>query len=266
MSHDTLQTVNGAISPDDLGKTLMHEHLMIGYPGSEVDTVNPGPNLDERVARCIDRIEEIKDLGFRSLLDPCPSDLGRDVELMAKVAQKTGFQIVCATGLYKQSEGGYPYWHMRQTFGSTVDAMAEIFIKEISEGIGDTGVRAGIKLMIDVSGLPAERPKQLDGRLLDEGVLTVLSAEGEGHAACPTSIVRSETSTSPEINFGRSKSRVSRRTAHCRVRFSTAASIGLQSASKRSITAESGQTSLIPCISFFVTALNMVPPPMVSSS
>jgi phosphotriesterase-related protein len=33
---------------------------------------------------------------------------------------------------------------MRQTFGPTVDAMAEIFIKEITEGIGSTGIRAGI--------------------------------------------------------------------------------------------------------------------------
>lgn len=144
MSHDTLQTVTGAIAPSALGKTLMHEHLLVGYPGAEVDTVNPGPGAEERVARCIDRIEELKDLGFTSMVDPCPSDLGRDVELMAKVAQKTGFQIICATGLYKQSEGGYPYWHVRQTFGPTVDAMAEIFIREITQGIGSTGVRAGI--------------------------------------------------------------------------------------------------------------------------
>lgn len=139
-----IETVTGTIAPDHLGKTLMHEHLLIGYPGAEADTVNPGPNRTERIARCIDRIEEIKDLGFASLLDPCPSDLGRDVELMATVAQKTGFQIICATGLYKQAEGGHPYWHVRSTFGSTVDAMAEIFIKEITEGIGETGVRAGI--------------------------------------------------------------------------------------------------------------------------
>ena len=143
-THATLQTVTGPIGPDDLGKTLMHEHLLIGYPGSDTDTVNPGPGRAECVARCVDRIEEMKGLGFESMLDPCPSDLGRDVELMAKVAQITGFQIICATGLYKQSEGGYPYWQMRQSFGPTVDAMAEIFIKEITEGIGSTGVRAGI--------------------------------------------------------------------------------------------------------------------------
>ena len=140
----SLETVTGSITPDQLGKTLMHEHLMIGYAGSESDTVNSGPSLDEAVKRCVDRIAELKDLGFSSLLDPCPSDLGRDVELMAKVSQQTGFQIICATGLYKQSEGGHPYWHFRSNFGSTVDAMAEVFIKDITEGIGSTGVKAGI--------------------------------------------------------------------------------------------------------------------------
>lgn len=139
-----LTTVTGPISADALGKTLMHEHLVIGYPGWEADTLRPGPDAEERFARCVDRIEEMKSLGFSSMLDPCPADLGRDVELMAKVAQKTGFQIICATGLYKQAEGSYPYWHMRQNFGPTVDAMAELFIKEINEGVGSTGIRAGI--------------------------------------------------------------------------------------------------------------------------
>jgi phosphotriesterase-related protein len=144
MSRATLQTVTGPIRPDALGRTLMHEHLVVGYPGFEADTVQPGPDAAERFARCVDRIEEMKSLGFTSLLDPCPSDLGRDVELMAKVAQKTGFQIICATGLYKQAEGSYPYWHMRRLFGETVGAMAEIFVRELTEGIGGTGVRAGI--------------------------------------------------------------------------------------------------------------------------
>jgi len=144
MTHDTLTTVTGEIAPGALGKTLMHEHLVIGYPGFESDTLNPGPDREERVARCVDRIGELKDLGFTTLLDPCPSDLGRDVELMARVSQQTGFQIICATGLYKQSEGGHPYWHMRGNYASNVDAMAELFIREIRDGIGSTGVRAGI--------------------------------------------------------------------------------------------------------------------------
>lgn len=144
MPHVEIQTVTGPTSADALGPTLMHEHLMIGYPGWDSDTRIARRSEEERLAICVDRIEEMKSLGFTSMIDPCPNDLGRDVEFMAKVAQRTGFQIVCATGLYKQSEGGVPYWHFMKNFGPTVDAMAEVFIKEISEGIGDTGVKAGI--------------------------------------------------------------------------------------------------------------------------
>lgn len=144
MSDPVIQTATGTTTPAKLGRTLMHEHLLIGYPGWEADTIRPGPSADDIFAICVDRIEEMKDLGFTSMVDPCPNDLGRDVELAAKVAQKTGFQLIVATGLYKQEEGGVPYWHFRNNFGPSTDAMAELFIKEISEGVGETGVRAGI--------------------------------------------------------------------------------------------------------------------------
>ena len=78
------------------------------------------------------------------MIDLRPNDPGRDVELMAKVAQATGFQIICATGLYKEAEGGTPYWHMRGRFTAAESAMTELFVHELTEGIGRTGVRAGI--------------------------------------------------------------------------------------------------------------------------
>ncbi|MGH0030499.1 MAG: phosphotriesterase family protein, partial [Myxococcota bacterium] len=86
-----IQTVTGPTTPDALGVTLMHEHVMIGYPGWEADSIRPGPSRDEMFARCVDRIEEMKGQGITAMLDPCPNDLGRDVEFMAKLAQKTGF-------------------------------------------------------------------------------------------------------------------------------------------------------------------------------
>ncbi len=111
-----INTVTGTTTPEKLGRTLVHEHLLIGYPGWEADALRPGPSRDEMFSRCVDRIEEMKGHGITAMLDPCPNDLGRDVEFMAKVAQKTNFQIICATGLYKQSEGGKPHWHFRGVF------------------------------------------------------------------------------------------------------------------------------------------------------
>jgi len=148
-----IATVTGSIRPDALGTTLMHEHVVIGYPGWEADTLRPGPTRKEMLAVAVDRVEEMKALGIDSMLDPCPNDLGRDVELVAEVAQATGFQIICATGLYKEAEAGKAYWHFRSNFGSQVDAMAELFIHELTEGIGTTGIRAGI---IKVASGPGE--------------------------------------------------------------------------------------------------------------
>jgi phosphotriesterase-related protein len=156
-----IQTVTGPTPPEALGPTLMHEHLMIGYPGWESDTRVAETSEADRLAICVDRIEEMKALGFTAMVDPCPNDLGRDVEFMAKVAQRTGFQIVCAPGLYKQGEGGVPYWHFMSNFGPTVDAMAELFIRELEEGIGSTGVRAGILKVATGPGAMSDYERQI---------------------------------------------------------------------------------------------------------
>lgn len=140
----TIATASGETTAEGLGRTLMHEHLVIGYPGWESHTTIPAVKRADEIAICVDRIQQLQDLGYSTLLDPCPNDLGRDVELAAKVAQQTGFQIIVATGLYKQSEGGHPYWHFKSNFGDVVEIMAELFVHELTEGIGPTGIKAGI--------------------------------------------------------------------------------------------------------------------------
>ena len=57
----------------------------------------------ETLAKAVDRMGELKSFGVATFVDPCPMDLGRDVEFMAEVAQRSGMQIICATGAYKKS-------------------------------------------------------------------------------------------------------------------------------------------------------------------
>ncbi|HEY1708172.1 MAG TPA: hypothetical protein VGG10_07890 [Rhizomicrobium sp.] len=140
-----INTAAGTIGVADLGKTLMHEHLVIGFPGWESDTSMSAPTVREMAAVCCDRIAELKDAGFRSLLDPCPNDIGRDIPLMAEVASRTGFNIVFATGLYHHHLGGTPYWSIK--FQQNPDAdkiLGDLFIKELTEGVLDTGIKAGV--------------------------------------------------------------------------------------------------------------------------
>jgi phosphotriesterase-related protein len=134
-----INTVTGKARPEELGMTLVHEHLLIGYPGWFMDGLAPKFKRADALARGVDRLQELRGYGVATFLDPCPMDLGRDVEFMAEVAQRSGMRIVCATGAYKQNEG------LTYTFGALpVEEITEIYVKELTEGIGDTGIRAGV--------------------------------------------------------------------------------------------------------------------------
>lgn len=141
-----INTATGPIGVGELGKTLMHEHLVIGFPGWDSDTGAKTPSIREMTAVCADRIGELKDAGFKSMLDPCPNDIGRDIPLMAEVASKTGFNIVFATGLYHHHLGGTAYWSIKfQQQGADADRrLADLFIKELTKGVQDTDIKAGV--------------------------------------------------------------------------------------------------------------------------
>jgi phosphotriesterase-related protein len=133
-----INTVTGRITSDQLGMTLIHEHLLIGFPGWQMDTLHPFRRA-EALARAVDKLQELRALGVRSFVDPCPVDLGRDVEFMAEVAQRSGMQIICAAGAYKEDQG------ITYTFGAmSSEQIAEIYERELTEGIGASGIRAGL--------------------------------------------------------------------------------------------------------------------------
>jgi phosphotriesterase-related protein len=81
---------------------------------------------------------------------------GRDPLLYKELSQKTGINIICSTGLYTEEEGSPSYWKTRVQFGADLSKMiSELFIKEITEGIGTTGIKAGV---IKVGSSPEMTP------------------------------------------------------------------------------------------------------------
>lgn len=135
----TINTVTGTIGTDQLGVTLMHEHLLIGWAGWELDCTAPRFDRKTALKQATERLKELKDLGLRTFVDPCPNDIGRDVVFMAEVAEKTGINVICATGLYKEDLGNTPYFKQR-----SVEEIAEVYATELTRGIGETGIKAGI--------------------------------------------------------------------------------------------------------------------------
>jgi phosphotriesterase-related protein len=87
----------------------------------------------------VDRLKELKDLGVNTFLDPCPNDIGRDVVFMAEAADQSGMNIICTTGLYKEDLGNTVYMKQR-----SADEIAEIYVTELTEGIGETGIKASL--------------------------------------------------------------------------------------------------------------------------
>lgn len=142
---DVVQTVLGPVPIERLGRTLMHEHLQIAVPGWQFDWVEPPMRFSELVARCVDHVEALKDAGYASMVDPCPIDMGRDVELMREVASRTGFNIICATGFYHGEIGSSAHWKMRLWFDpDTRKRLTDLLVRELTEGIGETGIRPGV--------------------------------------------------------------------------------------------------------------------------
>lgn len=134
-----VQTVTGPIIAADMGRTLIHEHVTIAMPGWQFDPRSAKPSRADIIARSVDKLAQLHPHACKTIVDPCPMDVGRDVELIAEVSQRSGIQIVCATGVYTEAEG------TAATFRAMpFEDILALFIKEITEGIGETGIKAGV--------------------------------------------------------------------------------------------------------------------------
>ena len=132
-----VQTVLGAVAAESLGRTLVHEHLFLAYPGSEFD---PRLVFDRAafVRLACRRLEALKHFGVATIVDPCPIEFGRDVGLMAEISERAGIHVVCTTGFYFERLGLPPYWR-----GRSAEQIAALYIEEAENGIGAARIRPG---------------------------------------------------------------------------------------------------------------------------
>jgi phosphotriesterase-related protein len=149
-----VETVRGPLDTSQLGVTLMHEHIFVLNP--EVQQNYPGAwNEDERVADAVAQLEALKARGVDTLVDVTVVGLGRDIPRIQRIAAQTTLQIIVATGLYIYHDLPL-YFHLRgpgTPFGGP-EIMAEMFVRDIAEGIAGTGVKAGIlKCTTEADGL-----------------------------------------------------------------------------------------------------------------
>lgn len=139
-----VETVTGPVSVDQLGKTLIHEHFIFGYPGFQGD-VTLGPFIkDEAMEYSIGIARLMMSHGVQTVVDPTPNECGRDPVFLKELSEATGLQIICATGYYYEGEGAPPYFQFRRGLGTAEQDIYEMFKKEVTEGIAGTGIKPGI--------------------------------------------------------------------------------------------------------------------------
>jgi phosphotriesterase-related protein len=145
-------TARGELSVDDLGVTLMHEHLFVldaevraNYPEEWHDAIE--------IAHAVDRLAQAFERGVRTVVDVTVLGLGRFVPRILEVAARTPVNIVVATGLYTYDLVPLGFRSDRDRNGD-IDLMAHRFVRDIREGISTTGVRAGaLKCSSDRHGI-----------------------------------------------------------------------------------------------------------------
>jgi phosphotriesterase-related protein len=142
-----VQTVVREVAAGDLGVTMMHEHLVpdsFSTPAPRPAGEDVGPPPGERyvpphdtafVAR---QLAEARDrFGLRTVVDCTPGPT-RQVQVLREIAEVTGLNVVASTGSFKEPQMTA---FVRQ---ASVQELADMFTRELTEGIDGTGIRAGI--------------------------------------------------------------------------------------------------------------------------
>jgi len=172
-----VQTVLGAIDAAELGITLPHEHLLFDLsvwftePRGASDRgrayqpvclenlgwvrYHPYNNkdnwlmLDEQTA--IAEALRYKNAGGVSLVEMSSIGLNRDALGLARISRATGLNIIMGAGFYLE-----PTWPPNLTEGKMVEEM----VRDVKEGVGGTGIRAGIIGEVGTERFGRDRPME----------------------------------------------------------------------------------------------------------
>ena len=170
-----VMTVRGALDPSDLGPTMMHEHLFIDFwrdkapppnaPATEAALWDKPLTLENlHLARQNKRIKdnfvlgdeamsiaealEFKKNGGGTIVDVTSIGIGRDPLALRRLANSTGLNIVMGGGWYQKA------YHPADMDQRTAEDMADEIIRDVTIGVGDTGVRTGIIGEVGINGDP----------------------------------------------------------------------------------------------------------------
>lgn len=147
-----VETVLGPVPADELGVTLIHEHILVDWIGAE-QTSPDRYDADAVVALVLPYLRAAHELGVRTLVDCTPAYLGRDVRVLERLADASGLNILTNTGYYGAADDRFV---PPSAYERPAEALAEDWIREREDGIDGTGIRpAFMKIGVDAGPLSA---------------------------------------------------------------------------------------------------------------
>ena len=166
---DRIETVTGPVPPDQLGITLMHEHILVDFIGAA--GVTPSRYDASAVFDVVlPHLQQVRRLGCETLVDCTPAYLGRDPRLLKRLSDAAEIRILTNTGYY----GAAGDKHLPElAFRETAEQIAARWIRECEQGIDGTGIKPALmKIGVDDSPLSAVDAKLgvgIDRRQIDGG-------------------------------------------------------------------------------------------------
>ncbi|MBA3439708.1 MAG: phosphotriesterase, partial [Pyrinomonadaceae bacterium] len=94
-----VMTVRGPIDARNLGTTLMHEHVMVDFVGAD-KVSRERYDAEDVFSTALPYLKRVASLGCRTLVDCTPAYIGRDAQLLKRLSEATGLNIITTTGYY----------------------------------------------------------------------------------------------------------------------------------------------------------------------
>lgn len=146
------QTVLGPLAASKLGYTLTHEHIADG-PYVLKRWPKAWGARAEFTAKAVDKLNLVRAAGVSTIVDLTTYDVWRDIRFLEQVSRKSGLNMIASTG-----QRFFPPITPVSMPARTMEGLTEFFIKEIEQGIDDTGIKAGVIKI----GIVAQRPTALE--------------------------------------------------------------------------------------------------------
>ena len=126
--------MTGPVSAESLGTTLPHEHVFIDHM---LDNWMPGNLLSDPVLAELE-LRAAREAGVSTVVDQTGRGVHRDPLVLRDLSESAGVNIVTGTGWFKERFYDLDFSKMK------ADALAAIMVADLTDGIAETGVRAGL--------------------------------------------------------------------------------------------------------------------------